>query len=89
VRVALYRRLTVVTKANKSLENATKCEYIGMTVKRWIKLKRDSVWIMRVLLVDTVPGQNQDNMSQNIGSLGRERKVIYMKQNSTIGHRMA
>jgi len=44
--VALYRRLTVVTKANKSLENATKCEYIGMTVKRWIKLKRDSVWML-------------------------------------------
>jgi len=40
VRVALYRRLTVVTKANKSLENAPKYECIGMTVTRWIKLNR-------------------------------------------------
>jgi hypothetical protein len=38
--VALYRRLTVVTRANKSPENAPKCECIGMTVTRRIKLNR-------------------------------------------------
>lgn len=51
---------------------------------------------MRVLFLHTVSepvwtdwGENHENMSQDIGSLGREPKVIYMKQNATIEHRLA
>ena len=74
MRVALYRRLTVHTKTNTSLENATKCECIGMTVTRRIKLNRDSVRIMRVLFMYTFPGQNHDNTSQDIGLWAESEK---------------